>query len=133
MYEREPGCLKLFSLNGIPVYFHWSFPLSGILISLYANADVDEAIYYMLSCSTLILIHEVGHLLAARHFNLKVYALKVSGAGGMCYSEIPKSIGPAFLLYSGGLIAQVLLFIVAATYLSFFSYPDNCQSDSNRH
>lgn len=125
MYKRESGYLKLFSLRSVPVYFHWSFPISGIIVSLYGNGGFEETIYFVLSCSLLILIHELGHLFAARHSRLKVYALKVSGAGGLCLTEKPTTFGSAFLLFSGGLVAQALVFAAAAAYLSYFSYPEN--------
>ena len=125
MYDREPGYLRLFLFRGVPVYFHWSFPIAGIIISLYGRAGVEETIYYILSCSLLIFIHELGHLIAATYSRLKVHAMKVSGAGGMCLTEIPTTIGSAFLLFSGGLMAQAIVFAFTVTYLSYFSYPEN--------
>jgi hypothetical protein len=55
--------------------------------------------------------------------NLAVHALTISGGGGMCYCETPRNHSEAFLLYSGGLIAQIILFLVTGIYLSNFGYP----------
>jgi len=123
MYEKESGYLKLGSLQGIPVYFHWSFPIAGIIISLSGKGSLEQTVYYILSCSLLIFIHELGHLIAAKSMDLEVFAIKVSGAGGMCHCEEPTSYKSAFLVYSGGLLAQTILFIATATYLVLFDYP----------
>lgn len=123
MYEKKSGYLKLLSLQGIPVYFHWSFPIAGILISLYGKGSLEQTVLYILSCSLLIFIHELGHLLAAKSMNLEVFAIKISGAGGMCQCEEPNSYKSAFLVYGGGLLAQSVLLIATANYLVLFDYP----------
>jgi len=125
MYEKKPGYIELLKIQGVPVFFHWSFPVGGVLISLYSSSDFEKTIYYIFSYSILVIVHELGHLTAAKYMKLEVFALEVSGAGGMCHLENPKSFSSAMLVYSGGLIAQTILFLSAVTYLLLFSYPVN--------
>ena len=125
MHEIEPGYLRLFSLYRVPVYFHWSFPIGGILISLYGKGDLEQTAYYIFSYSILILVHELGHLLAARYYKLEVFSIKISGAGGMCRCGVPESFRSAFLLYRGGLLVQIIFFVIAASYLSFYTFPES--------
>jgi len=125
MHEKRPGYLRLLEIQGVPVYFHWSFPVGGILISLYSSSDIEKTIYYIFSYSILVIVHELGHLIAAKCMRLEVFAVEVSGAGGLCHFENPKTFNSAMLIYSGGLMAQIVLFIFSVTYLSLFSYPIN--------
>ncbi len=125
MYEKKPGYLELGKIHGVPVYVHWSFPIMGLLIAAFFNSSIGEVLFFILGYVLLILIHEFGHLFAARSFKLNVHAITISGAGGMCYSDNPQNYREAFLFYGGGLIAQIILFFITIIYLLFFGYPSS--------
>lgn len=80
---------------------------------------------YVIAFACLILIHELGHAIAARFLGLKIYAVKVVGFGGLCNFEPPRRTSHALLVYSGGLIAQFALFLITEVYLGVRGKPSN--------
>ncbi|HEU4665627.1 MAG TPA: M50 family metallopeptidase [Dokdonella sp.] len=74
----------------------------------------------------LVLVHEAGHAIAAWSTGLNVRAIVVAGFGGLCFTESQPSSRPrALALYSGGLIAQILLFAGTLVLVSAFGNPPN--------
>ncbi len=50
-------------------------------------------------------------------------AEQISGIGGVCRLETPRTLSQAFLVYSGGFLAQLLLLILALSYVAAFGFP----------
>lgn len=125
MYTKKAGYFKLFKVHEVEVLAHWSFPIGGLLIAAYFNSNLVEVLFYIISYILLVFAHEIGHLLAAKYYGLEVHAIEITGDGGRCHTEAPKSYKEAFLLYSGGLIAQAVLFMMVIIYLLIFNYPKN--------
>jgi ATP-dependent Clp protease adapter protein ClpS len=121
--DARPGTVEAFRLWGIPVFLHWSLPLGGLLIASYARADWRVALCCCVAYTLLIAAHEVGHAAAAASLRLKVHAIHLSGLGGRCRFETPRSVGSAFFVCSGGLLAQLVLFAGAASYIALFGWP----------
>ena len=79
--ERAPeieGCLS-WRVFGIPMLFHWSFPLVGLGIGLFVGSlfystsaalALQAFFWTTASVVTLVLAHEFGHALAARAFSM---------------------------------------------------------------
>ena len=121
---KRTGYWKLFTIWGIPTFVHWSFPAGGLLFSIFGYVDPHQWIYYCFAFSLLILLHECGHLLAARFFGLRVFAIDVTGVGGLCRFERPRQVRHSVLVYSAGLLAQVVAFVVALSYWHTFEAPE---------
>jgi ATP-dependent Clp protease adapter protein ClpS len=79
--------------------------------------------YYCLAFVCLIVIHELGHLIAARSLGLKVYSVDISGFGGLCKCDSPRAIKDTFLVFSAGLLAQLFLFAITVLVVATFGYP----------
>jgi ATP-dependent Clp protease adapter protein ClpS len=120
---KHSGYFKLASFRGIALNVHWSFPGGGLLISIFGRSDPHVWVYYCLAYSILVLIHECGHVAAARLFGLKVFTVDITGMGGLCRFERPYQIKHSALIYSAGLLAQILAFVLTAIYLSIFRTP----------
>ena len=124
--DRPPkrGYFGPIMINGIPVLVHWSFPLGVVFVAFFLG-DVSwaTAIPLVLAYTTLILLHELGHALAARIFTLDVHVLLVSAVGGWCFAEGPSSATAKVAFYSGGIIAQLLVLAITAAYLVLFGNP----------
>ena len=61
----------------------------------------------------------------AMHFfawrsGMKVHALVITGGGRYCYSDPPPHASDRFLLYSGGLLFQIAMFLLAVAYILIF-------------
>jgi ATP-dependent Clp protease adapter protein ClpS len=120
---KPGGYLKVASIGGIPLFVHWSFPVGGVLVSLCGRLDPSQWIHYSISYTCLIIIHEAGHVVAARLLGLKVFAIDISGTGGLCRVERPRYLRHSVLIYSGGLIAQLGVFLATWVYVSLCGTP----------
>ena len=117
------GYAQIFSAWGIPVYAHWSLPYGGLLIAVYAGLDIRDIGYSCFGYVMLILIHEAGHAWAARFFDLKVFAVELSGVGGLCRLSFSRSVVEATVIYSAGIVAQLLLLFLTLLYANIFGDP----------
>ena len=108
----NPGRLKIATVRGVPVFIHWSLPLGGLLIACIAQPGVLGSVVYCLAFAVLIAIHEFGHVLAARLLGLKVFAIEISGVGGTCRVQVPRSARDTLFVYAAGLAAQVVLLLL---------------------
>ena len=41
------GYLKIGTIQGVPVFIHWSFPAGGFLVSFWVGFDLEAAAYYL--------------------------------------------------------------------------------------
>jgi Zn-dependent protease len=123
------------SVFGLPVYLHWSLPalgsvIGGLVMFLSGGLSLPIFLWSSLSCIALAVIHELGHAAAARAAALQVHGIILAGNGGWCVTSEPKSIAGGLLLYSGGLLAQLLVLILVVLSLWWFgaptSLPLNC-------
>ena len=123
MREKLAGYFKLFSARKVPIYIHWSFPLGGLFISLFAGFDPQEAVYFSVAFLLLIAIHELGHVAAARLLGLEVFAVDISGIGGQCRLQLPTKTWEVFLIYSAGIFAQMVLLALTVFQVMAFGMP----------
>jgi len=123
MNEKRASYFKLLEIRGIPVFIHWSLPAGGMLISAYVGFDPTEAVYFSLAYLSLVAIHEFAHLGAARCTGLNVFSVHISGIGGECRLETPRTIAEGFIVYSAGLFAQLAVFALSILYLAVAGVP----------
>jgi ATP-dependent Clp protease adapter protein ClpS len=116
---RKDG-LRVTNVYGIPIFIHWTFFIGGLFISVFADFKFPEIYYYCIAYVALITIHELGHVISARALGLKVYSVQISGLGGECRIESPRANRDIFLVYSSGLLAQVMLFGLTYSLETFF-------------
>jgi ATP-dependent Clp protease adapter protein ClpS len=121
--DARPGTIEAFRIAGVPVFLHWSLPLGGLLIASCVHADWRVALYCCIAYTLLIAAHELGHAAAAVSLRLKVHAIHLSGFGGRCRFQTPRTLGGAFFVCSAGLLAQLILFAGAASYIALFGWP----------
>lgn len=125
-YPPKNGYLFSFRLKSIPIYIHWTFPAGGIIFSLFFSVkDPLGTFSLIVAYVALIIVHELGHAIAALLTSSKVYSVLVTGAGGWCFADEPEQLLPKLMFYAGGLIAQVLLFCITILWLSIMGNPEN--------
>lgn len=110
--ERPRGAITLMRVHQVPVYLHWSFPAGAFVPLGFAHFEPLPSLYLCTGYVLVVLIHELGHLAAARLVKHHVLSIEISGAGGRCTTEAPRSLRAAAFIFSGGLIAQLVLFLV---------------------
>ncbi|MFC4312834.1 M50 family metallopeptidase [Steroidobacter flavus] len=111
--DRPKGSVELARIHRVPVYLHWSFPVGALFPIGLARFDPVPSIYLLVGYVLLVLWHELGHLVAARLVKHQVVSIEISGTGGLCRTELPRDTRSAVFIYSGGLIAQLILLLIA--------------------
>ena len=106
-----------------PVLLHWSFLFGCIFVAILFKAKIGEIFHVCSAYAVLILLHEMGHAVAAHIFSLKVTSIELSGIGGICRAEIPKSRLAALVYASAGIIAQLFLLVLVGTYINNNGWP----------
>jgi ATP-dependent Clp protease adapter protein ClpS len=111
------GYFKVAEIRGAPILVHWSLPAGGVLVSLLGQVDPRQWIWYCVAFAALIAVHEAGHVLAVVGLRLKVFAVEISGLGGLCKFEPPQAIRQSVLIYAAGLLAQIALLLPTLAYV----------------
>jgi Zn-dependent protease len=104
--KARPGYFALGSVLGVPLFVHWSLPLGPILLS---GLRFAPGLY--VGILAIILVHELGHALLARHRGCEVKAIEMHAFGGVCRSEVHTALDGIVIAW-GGVLAQAWLYIV---------------------
>ena len=85
---------KLGNVAGIGVYIHWSFWLLPVWILLSAHGGLGGAlssVLFVFAIFGCVILHELGHALMARHFNIGTRDITLYPIGGVASLErIPR-------------------------------------------
>jgi hypothetical protein len=89
---------------GIPIHlFGYGYFIPGLILGSLATATAFIA---------LMIAHELGHAFFANHFQHRVVQIRIFPFHGRCeFISDPRS-PPETLIYAGGLIVQLLIFIL---------------------
>ena len=113
---------RLFDMFGVPVFVNYSF----LIIVLMFVLDLPPALglSFALVLAASVLLHEFGHILAARGFGVRARRVTLSVIGG-CASldRIPSSAGGEFLTAIAGPAVSFALSGVSIVLLLFSSPP----------
>jgi ATP-dependent Clp protease adapter protein ClpS len=121
--DRRPGYFKLAQVGGVELLVHWSLPAGGALVAAFVHADPRQWAFFSLAYLLLVIIHEAGHLLAAITVRVKVLTIEISGVGGLCRIERPRTVRHSVFVYSAGLLAQALVFLLTLAYTDVYGFP----------
>jgi Zn-dependent protease len=125
------GCIGC-RIFGLPIVFHWSFPLIGLGIGLAVGSlffttspvlAVQAFIWTTASVVVLVIAHELGHALAARAFLMRVNAIVIANVSGVCFMDAFPSARAALIVSASGILAQITLFVLTLVLLSVFGAP----------
>lgn len=115
---RIRGSWTIARLWGVPVRIHWS-----VIVFVLLSGGFSYRPGAWVATLLLILIHEIGHALVVRSVGARATALDVLGFGGLCWWEGRVTpLGRAAIAW-GGIWAQLVVFGVAALYVSLRGYP----------
>src|SRR5262245_588208 len=115
--------LRLRAFSAAPWVLHWSCPAGGVLVASVLRATPEESFYLCATYALLIFLHEAAHVAAARCFGLKVFSVELSGIGGVCRTEPPRSFSTALVFFSAGLAAQAALLASTLVWINHFGEP----------
>jgi Zn-dependent protease len=105
------------------VYVQVDFISLGILVLALALPTREFLMkeLYVLGWVGLVVVHELGHALAARREGCEVYSLVFHPFGGLCQHEAPASEEAETRIAWGGVLAQSLLLAASLPFLFFAS------------
>jgi len=108
------GALRLFRFRGVPVELHWS----ALLLLLFALRSSAHVLAELIALVTIVLVHELGHALLVRRYQLEVHAIRIYAFGGECRHEATHSRRQEVVIAWGGVLAQLALYGVALAALA---------------
>lgn len=104
----QEGYLVLGHLGRAPIRVHWTMPIVAFALTGFSFAPGA-----WLGIVLLVLVHEIGHAIAARAVGGHVVSINAQGFGGTCewYGNVTQR--QHAIVAWGGVLAQAALYIVA--------------------
>lgn len=115
---------KLFSVRGIDIRLHFTFPLILFWAALQfglVGGGVESALFGVIAISllfVLVTLHELGHSFAALHYGVPVKQIVLSPIGGVAQlQEIPEKPIQEFIIAVAGPAVNVAAALVMALFI----------------
>ncbi|MBN9420316.1 hypothetical protein ABS71_12955 [bacterium SCN 62-11] len=110
--------LDIGRLFGTRVRIHWIFFIF-VLFRLMRADDKQMELIYLLVLFLTVLVHEFGHIFAARHFQLRAEKIVLWPCGGLAFVGAGGSAWEEFWIAFFGPFTQIVLGACAAGWLYF--------------
>ena len=114
--------VEIMQINGVKVFFHWSVLLIGVLILLGAVENPRLAFTVLLAYYGVILIHECGHMIAARRKGCIVSSIVHYPIWGVTYFSEPHSRRDHCIIAFAGVTAQSIIAIPLIAWVEIFGF-----------
>ncbi len=124
MSEENKGYFPAIPVWGVPVFLHHTLPLYALVFLAAVGFKLDAALAGFVSFMLVLAVHEFGHVVAIRHFGLKVHALYLTFGGGKCMMEHAEKVRQSAIIYSAGMLAQLALMLPALGYWLVYGVPE---------
>ncbi|HMB61465.1 MAG TPA: site-2 protease family protein [Eudoraea sp.] len=131
-YHMMKGALKLGSVSGIKIEVHWTFTLLLIWVAfleIQEGADLDRILLneaLILVLFVCVVLHELGHALTAKRFNIGTRKIMLLPIGGVATLEkMPEKPGQELLVAIAGPAVNVviaILLVLVVPVKSYFSF-----------
>ena len=115
---------NLFTLKGTKIGIHWTFILlvSWILIGDgLTGKTATESLWKLIGVAAVfasVMLHELGHMFAARYYGIPVKEILLLPIGGMTHlKRQPETPGQEIMISLSGPIANLIIALVLITFL----------------
>jgi len=108
---RVKRLTRIARVDGVDFYFHWSTLLIGGLLLLCGIRVLFDALALLAGYWGVLLVHEWGHVTAARRRHCAAYAIEVYPIHGLTRISAPASRFDAGVIAWGGVLAQAAIAI----------------------
>lgn len=119
------GSFKLGNIAGIGIFIHWSFTLliAYIIYSNYrAGHNAEQIIWsvvFILSIFITVFLHELGHALAAKKYNIKTKDITILPIGGLARLEtIPEKPSEELVVAIAGPLVNIALAAITGLFIT---------------
>jgi len=114
--------MRVMRVKGVDVNVHWTVFLVGAIILLNAGRKPVLTLVGLLCYLSVLLIHEIGHLIAAQRRGSQVLEIRLYPIHGKCIFQTPWSRFDHCVIAWGGVIAQAIVAVPLLLWLFFFGY-----------
>ena len=112
--------------QGIRVYIHWTFWIILVWIFfMYYNLDQDvwaglQGVLYILALFACVVLHEFGHALTAKRYNILTRGITLYPIGGVANLEsMPEKPRQELMVALAGPLVNVVIALILWAYLQF--------------
>lgn len=119
------GSFKLGNIAGVSVFIHWTFTLllAYIIFSNYraghTTIQIVWSVIFILSIFITVFLHELGHALAAKRYNIKTKDITLLPIGGLARLEsIPEKPKEELVVAIAGPIVNIILAGITALFIT---------------
>lgn len=113
---------EIMRIRGTPVYVHWSVLLIVLLILAGVIRRPAESFLAITAYLSVLLIHETGHLIAARRMRCFVDEIRLYPIFGITRFEAPRSKFDHCVIAWGGVLAQFVVAVPIVILVSICGY-----------
>lgn len=106
------GLWQIARWKGVPILVHWSV-LLGLLWFGYRYQRAAPALLTFFGFFALLLIHELGHAIAARSRKVRVFGIRLYVLHGLCSHAMPARERDHVFIAWGGVLAQGVVLVLA--------------------
>ncbi|HRC32241.1 MAG TPA: site-2 protease family protein [Bacteroidia bacterium] len=119
------GSLKLGNIAGIGVFIHWTFTLL-IFYIIFSNYRAGQSgqqlmwtLLFIMSIFITVFLHELGHALAAKKYNIKTKDITLLPIGGLARLEsIPEKPKEELVVAFAGPAVNIVLAIITGLFIT---------------
>lgn len=109
-------------IKGVDVYFHWSILLAGGVIIAGSWPRVHLGLTVAGAGLAILLIHEWGHVYAARRRRCDVWSVEIYPVLGVTHYSAPYSRYDECVIAWGGVAAQAVVAVPFIAWVALFGY-----------
>jgi Zn-dependent protease len=113
---------RVVQIRGVDTYVHWSVFVIAALMLANVRSRPWLTLIGLVSYLSVLLIHEIGHLIAAQRLGCRVNSIKLYPVFGITNFEIPWTRLDHCVIAWGGVMAQAMVAIPLVLWVSLFGY-----------
>jgi len=119
------GSFKLGNIAGIGLFIHWTFSLL-ILFIVYVNYKAGQnatqilwSVLFVLCIFLTVLLHELGHALTAKKYNIKTKDITLLPIGGLARLErLPEKPSEELMVAFAGPLVNIALAFITSLFIT---------------
>lgn len=125
------GAFKLGKISGIGLFIHWTFSLLIVFIifinyrSGYNTIQILWSVGFILSIFITVVLHELGHALAAKQFGIKTKDITLLPIGGLARLErLPEKPSEELIVAIAGPMVNLGLALLTGFFITLPENPE---------